>query len=448
MVFSLQEKMGDLISLYLTARDTPTKEAAKALSNFIKDMIDPDKDFIGAMKVIRDAANSGDLDKPGAKHDQRIKGLEDVITIESVSDLSKFFSGVSQAVVNAQEDLNKQSLDYIKHLPQFEGHALIPPSYFAIPSVKAEMKVGISQVKGKGINIVIFHKEQQQRDYSESTISFEVVSAPAPPDARLPPPVAPQSGTTPLAGPQPLALNIHEALTESMLADAEVGSPLELSEFESPPAAGDFADVFDFAALDERARALDIREHWLEVRAQLLGSRAMLLGDKTVLDFIRRELQARGQELGKLYDNTEDLALILSYTKQDRDGYLVLWPGRAETDRPETWRELRVFHLMRVGDALAFDTSVFETTPGAGFLLLTSRKDLLTLSPEEVADMSINLGDVLMKIGVKVPSSCLSLIRNSTRFRRFSLRRLWLCAPRSSRSTPCACPCPTLTRTT
>lgn len=407
--------MGEIISLYLTARDAPTKDAAKALSNFIKDMIDPDKDFIGALKVIRDAANSGDLDKPDSKHDQRVKGIEDVITIESVSDLSKFFSGVSRAVVNAQEDLNEQSLDYIKHLPQHDGHALIPPSYFAIPSVKAEMKVGISQVKGKGINIVIFHKEQQRQDYSESTISFEVVSAPAPPGAQLPSPTSPPGGTTtphvgptPLVGLKALGLNIPKAMAESLLADAGFGSPPQLSGFGSPPAAedsaeaSDFADVLDFAArstaLEERARTLDIREHWLEVRARLLGNRAMLLGDKTVLDFIRQELQARGQELGKLYDNTEDLALIFGYTKQGRSGYLVLWPARAETDRPETWRELRIFHLMRVGDALAFDTSVFETTPGEGFLLLTSRKDLLTLSPEEVADLSINLGDVLMKI--------------------------------------------------
>jgi hypothetical protein len=413
MAFSLQEKMGELISLYLTARDAPTKEAASALANFLKDLI---VILPNALKTIQDAAKSGDLDKPGQKHDQSIKRIEDAITIESVSDLSKFFSGVSQAVVDAQEDLNQQSLDYIKHLPQHEGRALIPPSYFAIPSVKAEMKVGISQVKGKGINVVIFHKKEQQQNYSESTISFEVVSAPVPPSTQLPPPASPPEGTTPpntsptpLAGPKPIALNIQKALAESSLADAEFGSPPELFGFGSPPVAGDsakasdFADAFDFAALfadlEERERALDIREQWLEVRAQLLGNRAMLLGDKTVLDFIRRELQARGQELGKLYDNTEDLALILSYTKQaDRTGYLVLWPGRAETDRPETWRELRVFHLMRVGGALAFDTSVFETTPGEGFLLLTSRKDLLTLSPEEVADVSINLGDVLMKI--------------------------------------------------
>lgn len=412
MVFSLQERMGEIISLYLTVRNEPTKAAADELEKLVSDLINTNKDFIQAMRTIVTALKTNDLDKLGPKHAARIKEIEDQILIESVSDLSQFFTGVSQAVVDAQQELNDQSVRYIQQLPHHEGHALIPPSYFAIPSVKAEMKVGVSQVKGKGINVVIFQKEEQRQNYSESTISFEVVSTPAPPGAPTPPPASPPAGTTRTpAGPTtPVgrqALRLSRTPAADFRAPFEVGSPPELPEFESPPAADAFADELtegasDFAALSlalvERERDLDIKEHWLEVRARLLGNRAMILGDKTVLDFIRRELQGSGQELGKLYDNTEDLALILSYTRKDRPGYLVLWPGRAETDRPETWRELRLFHLIRVGDAFAFDTSIFETTPGDNFLLLTSRKDLLALTPEEVADLSINLGDVLMKI--------------------------------------------------
>lgn len=407
--------MGEFITLYLTARDAPDKETAKALGKVVQTLIN---DLPNALKLIQDGVQKGDLDKTGDKHDKLIKAVEDRITIEPVSDLEKFFSGVTQAVVGAQEDLNQQSLEYIDRLPrQQDGHPLIPPSYFAIPSVRAEMKVGISQVKGKGINIIIFNKKEQQENYSESTISFEVVSTPAPPSVQLPPVSSPPDETLTLK-PQSLSPKLTRGViktlshswvqpfTETVMRRTVSDSTsaedlvqpltfLNVSDF-------DFSNVSDFdvrdAVLAERERALDIREDWLDVRSRLLGKRTLLLGDRAVLDFIRSELHARGLELGKLYENTEDLALILSYTKQERTGYLVLWPGRAESDRRETWRELRVFHLVREGNALAFDTSLFETAPAEGFLLVTSRKELLRLSPGEVADLSINLGDALMNI--------------------------------------------------
>jgi hypothetical protein len=415
--FNLQENISTFVTLYLAVRDAPTKDAVDALDKFFKDF---NTQLTGALGAVQTALkNKSDLSAPGPAHDRQIQIIEDAITIAVGADLAKFFSNVSQAVVEAQQELNRQSLAYIKQLPTLkDGQPFIPPSYFAIPSVKAEIKVGVSQVKSKGINIIIFHNEDQKQNFSESTISFEVVSAPPPPSAAS---VSPQDITTTTSTPSLLAhaaVPLHEKMLfekagpkPSVLAAKRAAvseESMALSELSPPageplPTAAELTEVgFPFAerssALDEREHLLDIREQWLDVRAKLIGNKAHIIGDKTVLDSIRRQLQARGQELGKLYDNTEDFALILSYTKQDRPGYLVLWPGRAEGDRPETWRELRVFHLVQVGDELIFDTSLFETTPPDDFLLLTSRKDLLAMPPEELANLAINLGDALMNV--------------------------------------------------
>ena len=65
------------------------------------------------------------------------------------------------------------------------------------------MKVGFSQVSSRGINLLVFNNSQQKQNYSESTISFDIVAAPAPPNAsRIPPlPSPPKDVAGPSAAP-------------------------------------------------------------------------------------------------------------------------------------------------------------------------------------------------------------------------------------------------------
>ncbi|MBW1800138.1 MAG: hypothetical protein JRJ85_05345 [Deltaproteobacteria bacterium] len=59
----------------------------------------------------------------------------------------------------------------------------IPPSYFAIPSVKAEVKTGFVESSRSGVNIILFSKREQREDYGESSVTFELAAVPPPPDA-------------------------------------------------------------------------------------------------------------------------------------------------------------------------------------------------------------------------------------------------------------------------
>lgn len=94
--------------------------------------------------------------------------------------LADFFENVSQSLIDAQTTLNERSLDYARNLSPG-----MPPAYYSIPSLKAEMKVGFSQTKGKGVSLILFSKKSQRQEYGESTVGFELVSSPPPPGSQV-----------------------------------------------------------------------------------------------------------------------------------------------------------------------------------------------------------------------------------------------------------------------
>ena len=91
-------------------------------------------------------------------------------------ELNSFLQNVSMSLIEAQQRLNEQSLDYVERLPPG-----IPPAYFSIPTLKAEMKVGFSKLTGKKVNLILFSKKEEKEQYGESTVTFELASAPPPP---------------------------------------------------------------------------------------------------------------------------------------------------------------------------------------------------------------------------------------------------------------------------
>ena len=127
--------------------------------------------------------NAKNLESIGTKRQKALDVIEGVLEVKDALGLQKFFENVSTSLIEAQKDLNKQSLDYIKHTQNRSPR--LPPAYYTIPSVKAEMKVGFSQISQRGVNLVLFTNKDQRDNYGESTISFELVSAPPPPGPTL-----------------------------------------------------------------------------------------------------------------------------------------------------------------------------------------------------------------------------------------------------------------------
>ncbi|MFL6207689.1 MAG: hypothetical protein ACJ74W_02500 [Pyrinomonadaceae bacterium] len=91
-------------------------------------------------------------------------------------ELKHFIADISTSLIGAQTALNQASLDYVSALD-----ARIPPAYYGIPTVRAEMKIGIEQVKEKRVNLILLNNSAKRREYAESIVSFEIVGAPPPP---------------------------------------------------------------------------------------------------------------------------------------------------------------------------------------------------------------------------------------------------------------------------
>jgi hypothetical protein len=91
--------------------------------------------------------------------------------------LASFFQQVSGAVIKAQQRLDLASLSYAQELKD----SPIPPSLFSIPKVTAEIKLGLSAQKGSNVLVTLFGKAESTTNFSESTVSFDVVASPPPP---------------------------------------------------------------------------------------------------------------------------------------------------------------------------------------------------------------------------------------------------------------------------
>jgi len=91
--------------------------------------------------------------------------------------LESFFDQVSKSVVRAQQRLDMQSLAYAQELKD----SPVPPSLFSIPKVTAEIKLGLSVQKNSNILVTLFGKPENTTNFSESTVSFDVVASAPPP---------------------------------------------------------------------------------------------------------------------------------------------------------------------------------------------------------------------------------------------------------------------------
>lgn len=93
-------------------------------------------------------------------------------------DMTEFFAKVSAGVVDAQRNLDDQSLDYLKTVAA-QPHAL--PSIFRIPKVSAEMKFAINTKDSKTVGFLFYKGQTEAEQQHQQTVQFDIVSTPPPP---------------------------------------------------------------------------------------------------------------------------------------------------------------------------------------------------------------------------------------------------------------------------
>jgi hypothetical protein len=293
--------------------------------------------------------NATKLGKAGGERERALKAIGEVVAVEGTLELARFFENVSLSLIEAQKELNAQSLEYVR-----AADPRIPPAFFAIPSVKAEMKMGFSQVSQRGVNVVVFTRSQQKQEYGESTVTFELVAAPPPPGALL-------TGSALLP------------VLKLIVTGAERGRILK------------------------------------GVWGRLTELRANGVVEPKLLDLL--ELPEKEEEATAPAGAPKDpraYAQVLQYSTPEpgTSRYLVLWPGKAEKkDVVEKWSAFAFFHVIEKAGTLEFDNSIWDrpTADPAGIKALKFAwipwKDSLAHEPaDKLRARLVQAGDVLMNV--------------------------------------------------
>ena len=88
-----------------------------------------------------------------------------------------FFNAVGSGVRDAQETLDLQSFEYMRNRPAFA-----PETMFRMPKVSANLKLGMTYSEKKGFNFLVIKRGSETSQTMEQEISFDIVSAPPPPN--------------------------------------------------------------------------------------------------------------------------------------------------------------------------------------------------------------------------------------------------------------------------
>lgn len=94
------------------------------------------------------------------------------------SSIEEFFEAVGSGARKAQEALDLESLEYMKNRQSFA-----PETMYRIPKVSANLKVGMTVSEDKQINFLVIKSGSETSRTLEQEISFDIVSAPPPPDS-------------------------------------------------------------------------------------------------------------------------------------------------------------------------------------------------------------------------------------------------------------------------
>lgn len=416
----LSEVLTDIARLYALLKMNRNKQSVKEFRDRVIDLRNIiNNDILETLKIVK----SEDVDQwrvmPDAWKVERLMALDEKVALEESVELSDFFFNVSNAVITAQTNLNEFSKKYVEQLKD----PRVPPSYFAIPSIKAEMKLGFSELTENGINVVLFKNKEQQSRYVESTVTFELVSVPPqtinPPGSPPPPP--------PPAPPAPLLSHPHPPLVARHLSTMAAFPAFTASTASETPAedvAGEeprgveFRESIESEAenIPELRRSLeDARATFFAATDRLIESRAILearaeqeatpdtpivVGDEraAVLDLIASELETRGEKTAETFAEGREQAVVLKYRaagSEEADRFLVLWPG-GSGGKADEGRELRIYALAVRNGELKLDGSAFKSAPKNKFLEVVAKKQLLRLKKDEMADVAGALGDALM----------------------------------------------------
>ena len=95
--------------------------------------------------------------------------------------LERFLERMSQSMVRAQHLLDAESGRYLAATAD-KRHIL--PSIFRMPKLSAQMRFALDVQNEESLNLVFYQRDEKTTSRNEQAIDFDIVTVPAPPDAR------------------------------------------------------------------------------------------------------------------------------------------------------------------------------------------------------------------------------------------------------------------------
>lgn len=92
-----------------------------------------------------------------------------VATPTASGKIQDFFQKVGSATIRAQEQL-----DYQAHIL----NPMEPGRTFVIPRVKAEFKFAVENLSSEDVDVLVFSRDNEQKELNQQTISFEIAAMP------------------------------------------------------------------------------------------------------------------------------------------------------------------------------------------------------------------------------------------------------------------------------
>ncbi len=94
--------------------------------------------------------------------------------------------GISDSLLEAQRNLDRQSLRYLADLASLHGAEDAATAGLAtvyrIPTLKAELKFALEQVERETVNLLVYRRSTEAREAHQQSIAFEVKAVPPSPE--------------------------------------------------------------------------------------------------------------------------------------------------------------------------------------------------------------------------------------------------------------------------
>ncbi len=121
-----------------------------------------------------------DLDGELEVLERTFEELRRVLDASESRELSDFLREVGDSVVTAQEQLDLRSKAYLESL---RNQPHLQPATFRIPKVKGSIRCGMEVQTRTRVGLIFYSNTELAKTQHQQSIDFEIVAAPAPPEA-------------------------------------------------------------------------------------------------------------------------------------------------------------------------------------------------------------------------------------------------------------------------